>query len=381
MQRKLGILAGILLLASLGAALPPAAAQQLPSVSGAAIDQQGKPMVDYLVTLKSEETGLAYTMKIDKNGEFRQVGVRPGMYVLTLTTKDKSQVIATVKCLVQFEAENRFDLDLRKMQAGQTPEQEAAQKKRAEEQSKFENMKAAFMAGQGKSDEADKARADMMKAPSDQRAAMQPKVNGLYQEALQDYQQAQQAAPEKDPNLHIIYYRLGYVNEMLGNYDAAVAAYKKCVELNPNLPDYDNNLAVVLAKTGKVPEAMQACDKSGSLDAAKGATCWLNIGVVLYNGNHLAEAVEPLKKATTLNPNAADAWYLLGASLLSTMQTKQEGEKLTYVVTPGTVEAYQKYLALAPNGRFANEANAALQALQSLGAGVETKVKVKKGKP
>jgi len=66
--------------------------------------------------------------------------------------------------------------------------------------------------------------------------------------------------------------------------------------------------------------------------------------------------------------------------LLANIETKQEGDKLTYIIPPGTVEAYQKYLKLAPNGPHAADAQAALDNLQAIGAGVETKVKVKKGK-
>jgi tetratricopeptide (TPR) repeat protein len=382
MQRKLGLLAGTALLLCLGAAPPPAAAQNVAGVSGVVTDQQGKPLADFVVVIKNTDMGTTYSVKTDKNGMYKQIGLRPGVYQLTLKPKDKDQAIVEgLPCAVSLDPDNHCDIDLKKLIASQTAEQEEARKKQEEEQKKFENMKAAFIAGQAKVEEADKARADMMKAPTDQRSAMQPKVNGLYEDALHSFQQAQQAAPVKDPNLHLVYEKLGYANEMLGKYDEAIADYQKAVELKPTSADYYNNLSLALARAGKVPEAMQACEKASSMDPARGAIGWKNLGVVLYNSNHLAEAVEPLKKATGLNPNDADAWYLLGASLLATMQTKQVGEKLTYVVTPGTAEAYQKYVQLAPTGRFATEAKAALQALQSLGAGVDTKVKVrKKGK-
>ena len=379
MQRKLGFLAGIVLMMSVGGSAPPAVAQNTGGVSGIVTDPQGKPLPDMVVVLKNTEMGTVYTLKTDKNGMYKQIGLRPGAYSVTLKPKDKDQaIVQELPCPVSLDPDNHCDIDLKKLLAGQTAEQEAARKKQEEDQKKFENMKSAFMAGQAKTDEADKARADMLKAPSDQRSAMQPKVSGLYQEALQDYSQAQQTAPEKDPNLHLVYYRRGYVQEMLGNYDAAIADYIKAAELKPASADYLNNLAQAYAKAGKIPDAMQTCEKSAAIDKAKGAAGWLNVGVALYNASKLSDAVEPLKKATALNPNNADGWYLLGASLLSTMQTKQQGEKMTYVVTPGTVEAYQKYLALAPNGKYASEAQASLQALQALGAGVDTKVKVKK---
>jgi tetratricopeptide (TPR) repeat protein len=382
MQRKLELLAGILLLMSLGSSAPPAAAQNTAGVSGTVTDDKGKPLVDYVVLLKSKDMGTTYTLKTDKDGRFRQIGLRPGIYTLTLKPKDKDQVIVQdVGCAVNLDPDNHCDLDLKKLIATQSAEQEAARKKQEEEQKKFENMKQAFMAGQAKTEEADKARADMQKAPPDQRTAMQPKVNGLYQEALSDFQQAQQAAPEKDPNLPLVYQKLGYANEMMGNYDAAIAAYQKSIELKPASPDYENSLALAYAKAGKAAEATQACEKTASLDQTKGATCWLNLGVVFYNASRLSDAVEPLKKATAANPNSAQAWYLLGASLLVNMTMKTEGDKMIPVLAPGTVEAYQKCIDLDPNGPWGKQAKDGLAQLQAMGAGVETKIKVKGKKP
>jgi len=55
-----------------------------------------------------------------------------------------------------------------------------------------------------------------------------------------------------------------------------------------------------------------------------------------------ADAIEPLRKATELDPKSAQAWYLLGASLLMKMTTKKVGDREEVQLAPGTVEAYQK---------------------------------------
>jgi len=379
MKRKLGILASVLLLASLAVGAAPAGAQNLAGISGTLIDQQGKPMPGYLVIIKSTETGLIYTMKTDKNGMYRQIGIRPGVYEITVKAKDKEPAIVEVKCQVPLDPDFRFDIDLRAMRPEQTPEQQAARKKQEEEQKKFENMKAAFMDGQTKVEQADQAHAEMMKAPADQRAGLQPKVNGLYEDALHSFQQAQQAAPEKDPNLPLLYAKLGYANEMLGNYDEAIADYQKAIALKP-MAEYYNVLSLAQARAGKIPDAEQSCDKSAALDPTKGTSCWLNLGIVLYNKNQLADAVAPLQKATALNPKNPQAWYLLGASLVATMTVKQEGEKMIPVLAPGTVEAYQKCIELDPSGPWGDQARQGLAQLQAMGAGVDTKIKVKKGK-
>ena len=380
MQRKLGILAGIVLLLGMGAVAPPAAAQYTAGLTGTITDLQGNPMAGATVILKSLDYGTTYTMKTDKGGNYRQMSVRPGPYELTLKIEGQEKPVVVDKLLLPPAPDNRYDIDLRKRVVQPSAEQQAEIKKQEENEQKFESMKAAFTDGQSKVEEADKARAQMMKAPADQRATMQPQVSSLYQSALQSFQQAQKAAPEKDPNLHLVYEKLGYANEMLGNYDAAIEDYQKAIELKPGLADYYNILSVAQAKAGKPADASQTCEKSTSLDAARGASCWLNLGIVLYNKNHLPEAVPPLQKATSLNPKNPQAWYLLGASLVAMMTAKQEGEKIIPVLAPGTVEAYQKCIELDPNGTWGAQAKAGLEQLQAMGAGVDTKIKVKKGK-
>jgi hypothetical protein len=84
--------------------------------------------------------------------------------------------------------------------------------------------------------------------------------------------------------------------------------------------------------------------------------------------------VEPLKKATEADPKSAQAWYLLGAALVNTMEFKQDGEKLVPVITPGTMEAYQHAIDLDPNGQFGAQAKQGMMDLQAMGVGIDTKI-------
>jgi hypothetical protein len=56
------------------------------------------------------------------------------------------------------------------------------------------------------------------------------------------------------------------------------------------------------------------------------------------------------------------------------MDSKQVGTNITYIVQPGTQEAYQKYLDLMPNGPHAAEAKAALDTIASLQGATESTV-------
>src|SRR5258706_13858739 len=95
---------------------------------------------------------------------------------------------------------------------------------------------------------------------------------------------------------------------------------------------------------------MDAYKKSAELDPPNAAQAYRNGGITLYNAGKMKEAVEPLKKATELDPKSAQAWYLLGASLVGSMDYKQVGSKLEVVVQPGTVEAYKKAVVVDPSG-------------------------------
>jgi hypothetical protein len=71
---------------------------------------------------------------------------------------------------------------------------------------------------------------------------------------------------------------------------------------------------------------------------------------------------------------------LLGASLVGAMETKKVGDKLEFIVQPGTVEAYQKAVELDPNGPYGAQAKQGLEALAQIAPGIDTKVNVKKKK-
>jgi tetratricopeptide (TPR) repeat protein len=139
----------------------------------------------------------------------------------------------------------------------------------------------------------------------------------------------------------------------------------------------------VQARSGKVDDARASYTKSAELDPANAATAWRNFGISLYNAGRLKEAVEPLKKASELDPKNPQVWYLLGAALVGSMETKKNGDKLEFIIQPGTVEAYQKAVELDPNGgpnSYGAQAKLGLEALQQISPGIDTKVNIRKKK-
>ncbi len=120
--------------------------------------------------------------------------------------------------------------------------------------------------------------------------------------------------------------------------------------------------------------------KSAELDPPNAALAWRNFGISLFNADRKKEAIEPLQKATQLDPKSAQAWFLLGASMVGAMEWKKEGSELKPIIMPGTVEAYEKAIELDPNGPYGVQAKDGLTGLQQLAPGIETKVNVKKKK-
>ena len=75
-----------------------------------------------------------------------------------------------------------------------------------------------------------------------------------------------------------------------------------------------------------------AYQKYVDLNPTDAALAWRNFGTVLYNSNRMKESIEPLQKATTLDPKNATAWLLLGIALVNTMEFKTVGDKITPVM-------------------------------------------------
>jgi hypothetical protein len=56
------------------------------------------------------------------------------------------------------------------------------------------------------------------------------------------------------------------------------------------------------------------------------------------------------------------------------MEFKTEGDTITPVMQPGTIEAYQKPIDLDPNGTIGVQAKQGLGQLQAMGVGITTKL-------
>ena len=371
----------VILMAALANGLAPRAAAQSGSISGTILDVNGKPWVDVVIRAVSDQ-GAKQETKTDTGGKFGLVNVRSGIYkvIVQFPPPNDKQAPYEVQVRVQSGEDAKVDLNFQEIVAKQGAAAQEQVKKAEEAKSKMEGLKAHFNAGNALIDQEKQAKADLQKAPPDQRDALKQKLADLSDQAVKEFQEAAKSLGEKDPNAHLVWFKLAEAYDTGGRNDDAAQAYRQAIAAKPDVPGYYNNLGNVLARAGKIEEAKEAYTKSAALDPPNAATAWRNFGISLYNANRLGDAVEPLQKAAELDPKNAQTWYLLGASLVYKMTTKKVGDKEEVQFAPGTIEAYQKAVELDPNGTWGQQAKQGLEQLQLMAPGIETKVNLKKKK-
>jgi tetratricopeptide (TPR) repeat protein len=370
-----------ILMAALTSELAPRAAAQTGTISGTILDVSGKPWADVTIRAVSDQ-GAKQETKTDSAGKYTLPNLRSGIYsvFIVFPPPNDKQAPFEVKARVQSGEEAKVDVNFQEVVAKQGAAAQEQVKKAEEAKSKMEGLKAHFTAGGALIDQEKQAKAELQKAPPDQRDALKQKLGDLADQAVKEFQEAAKNLGDKDPNAHLVWFKLAEAYDTAGRNDDAAQAYQQAIAAKPDVPGYYNNLGNVLARAGKIDEAKAAYTKSAELDPANAATAWRNFGISLYNANRLGDAVEPLQKAADLDPKNAQTWYLLGASLVYKMTTKKVGNKEEVQFAPGTIEAYQKAVELDPNGVWGQQAKQGLEQLQLMAPGIDTKVNLKKKK-
>jgi tetratricopeptide (TPR) repeat protein len=374
-------LAAILTLGLLGSLATRAAAQQDGKVTGTLIDFDGNPMANMPIKLKSEQ-GTVIDSKTGPDGKFTFSGLKSGKYTFSVQPPQMQSPFEVPNLDVRGADTPPLNINFKEILEKQNPEAAAKYKQQQAEQKKFQGMKEQFSKGVALLDQERAASADLKKAPADQKDAIKAKLTDLSNQAVQAFQDGLKAAPEKDPNIHLFWARMGEAYDLAGRSDEAINAYQQAIAAKPDNASYYNNLGNLLGRTGKIDEARAAYTKCAELDPPNAAMAWRNFGISLYQAGRMVEAIDPLKKATELDPKSAQAWYLLGACMVADPSIyKTVGDKIEVTPKPGTVEAYQKAIELDPNGPWGTQAKQGLEQLQQLTGGIETKVGGKKKKP
>ena len=193
-----------------------------------------------------------------------------------------------------------------------------------------------------------------------------------------------QKGTEMDPNQNVIWANLAdaYVGQagaktgpdQQAALDKALEAYSKAIALKPDNAAYHNNYALTLAKAKKFDEAQTELNKAAQLDPPQAGRYYYNLGAVLVNNGQAAAAEVAFKKAIEVNPDYADAQFQYATALSARLATGSDGK----IIAPdGMKDALEKYLSLEPMGQYAD---AAKGMLQMIGATIQTDYS-KKGAP
>jgi tetratricopeptide (TPR) repeat protein len=329
----------ILLAFVVGMCAAPVWAQFTGTVKGVAKDESGKPIEGATVEISNAENGRKVNLKTNAKGEYFSIGVPPGTYKFSLI-KDGKVIDFFDKVPVIAGDERKLDFDLAKDNKAQAGISEEQQKKIAEAQKQNETIK-------GLNVQLAQAR--------------QLEAAGNYDQAIAILQQAAQTDPKQD----VIWGSLGQSQLGAKKYPEAMESYQKAIAIKPASGIYHAGLADAYARSGQTDKAVQEWATAAQNDPTNAGSYYFNEGAVLTNTGKVDEAIAAFDKALQVDPTRADAYYWKGIDLMNKATTK--GDKM--VTPPGTAEAFNKYLELAPTGKYADNAK---QILASIGAPVET---------
>ena len=337
MKKHISLVILLTFLVAISAA--PVWAQFTGTVKGVAKDESGKPIQGATVELLNAENGRKATLKTNSKGEYFSIGIAAGTYKFSLIV-DGKVVSSADKVPVQAGEERVIDFDLAKDRGLKPGISEEQQKKIAEVQKHNEKIKG--------------LNAQLAEAKQLQTA-------GNYDQAITILQQAAQVEPTQD----VIWANLGEAQRGAKKYPDAIESYQKAIALKPTSGPYHSALADALAKSGQTDKGVAEWATAVQNDPANAGAYYFNEGAVLTNTGKVDEAIAAFDKALQADPTRADAYYWKGIDLMNKATTK--GDKM--VTPPGTAEAFNKYLELAPTGKYADNAK---QILASIGAPVET---------
>jgi tetratricopeptide (TPR) repeat protein len=369
------VLATLLLLAT------SALAQLLgANVRGVCKDDEGNPYVGAIVRFQDVDTGRKYELKTNSKGEYVQVAMSLAHYNVSLLV-DGKEIFHINNVSLDANHDNVIDFDMAKERAAQGGGAAAA---------------GGVPAGGGKpaAGGAQLSAADKEKNASIQAENVKIKAaNDLIKQAdaaaaANNLDQAIATitpATQQVPNQPLVWMKLSEYQMKANKWPDAVPSLEagiKAAEGQP--PDKQNpqmiavlhdNYAKALEKTGKPADAVANYDQAAKIDPAHAGSYYFKAGAVCVNTGKTTDAVPYFDKAITADPTMADAYYWKGVALMG--QAKTEGNK--FVAPPGTAEAFNKYLELAPTGKNAEGAKAMLA---SIGADVQTGYKERsKSKP
>jgi tetratricopeptide (TPR) repeat protein len=355
---------------------------QFGAIEGNVKDVDGKPAVGLAIVIDRLDMKGHWETKTDKKGHYYYGGLPLGKFKVALQI-DKKDVDSITGLPVGLGDAVKQDFDLKQIEmrkqaanagiavpttviaGGQAPKLskedmakiQEAQSKREEQMKKNAALQGGFTAGV---------------------AALQAKN---CEEAVNQFK----IAADADATQSAVFANMGEAYNCLSKSKSgderkdalakAEESYQKGLAIKADDGAIHHNLGLVMVQEGKVPEGIAELNKAIQLEPANAGKYYFNLGAVLTNQGKIDEAAAAFQNAIKADPNYAEAYYQMATALMGKATLDAKTGKIT--AAPGTVEGFQKYLELSPNGP---NAAVAKQMIETLGGTLETEVKQKTDK-
>jgi tetratricopeptide (TPR) repeat protein len=367
------------------ALMPASLLAQNASIHGHVNNAAGMPAAG-TVALTQERTAPTKDMKfkntftVDKTGDYKGTGIVPGDYLVYFMANGVAVDRLEITFKKDEDAAADFDMTRKEFIDRMSPEDKAAleeYKKHASEAIKANSVIANLN--------------NALKTVHADLATPTPNYD-------QDIKTMQDATAQK-PDEAVLWYNLGAVQiasadakmkaahaakqswqsdeSIAKQYNDGIDSYKKGIALNdaskkPNPADAGvawNAIGNADAKMGKAPEAQEAFDNAVKVSPASAGMVYGNEAAVLFNAGQGDAAAAAADKAIAADPTRAEPYFIKGQSLVAKATVDASGK---IVAPPGCIEAYQKYLELAPDGPHAQDVK---DVLSGMGQSITTTYK------
>ena len=325
------------------------------SIAGTIRDTSGEPWPDIVINFYTPSGGLESSVKTADDGKYR-MDLVPGTHLMKVVFEYRT--VATRSIPIYPGIETLGDMNFKYAADA------------------FADLQKHYGEGE-KLLKSAKALRDEMEdsAANGKRAGLQPKLNSAADKAITEFRKALASAEPNDSffDRFAVLNILGEAYDAGGRYPQAIEAYHQALDLRQDAAVYDN-LGNALAKAGDLKTAGTAYQKSMELDPPNAGRVYRDWGISLYNADKLADALEPLRTSTQLDPRNAQGWYVLGAALVGVMY-KQQAEKGGSARTDReklyreALSAYQKAIDLGANSKWRGQAQAGVKQLQQISQG------------
>lgn len=330
----------------MGMCAAPLWAQLEGIIRGTVKGQDGKPLAGATIQMYDSQTGRRFSGTTTAKGEYSINAVSAGTYKMTLLMKGNA-----------IDEKNNVGLGAGQTQVVDWDESGRVSAISPEQRAKIEAAQ--------KENEKIKGLNDTLKQAKELEGA------GNYDQAITILQQATTV----DPNQDLVWAYLGDAQRGAKKFADAAESYQKALAIKPTNGPYMAQLADAYAKSNQTDKAVQEYAAAATADPTNAGTYYYNEGAVLTNTGKVDEAIAAFDKAIQIDPKRADAYYWKAVNLMGKATMKDN----KMVAPAGTAEAFNKYLELQPDGKYAQ---ASKDMLGTIGAAVQTSYgKSKAAKP